>query len=136
MVSLGVESRRQRQHLGGAELDAESAPLTPLDMNRYIAFCHTGDTEDYPTIVPARGAKAKAGRSTNDGKRPAAVRTEAEDGEVVIQGSGALYSETAHDRETRSVDNREILVAFAPAKKAALILAHCWLVINKCARYN
>jgi hypothetical protein len=44
-------------------------------------------------------------------RKLAAVRTKAEDSEVVVQGGRALYPEPPHHHETGSVDNREILVA-------------------------
>jgi hypothetical protein len=50
----------------------------------------------------------EAGGSANDYKGPATFRTEAKDGEVVIERGCALYAEPAHNGETCPVDYGEV----------------------------
>jgi hypothetical protein len=40
MVALGVESGRERKHVGGAKLHAKTAGLAALDDNGNTSFCH------------------------------------------------------------------------------------------------
>jgi hypothetical protein len=40
MVTLGIESGRERQDVGGAEFNAESASLTPFQRDGDEAFGH------------------------------------------------------------------------------------------------
>jgi len=45
--------------------------------------------------------------SSQCGESAAAIRTEAEDGEVVVKGSHAIDTESSHDGEARSIDERK-----------------------------
>ena len=47
---------------------------------------------------------------SKDDEGLAALRTKAKDGEVVIQGCGALDTQPAHYREARAINNGKILV--------------------------
>jgi hypothetical protein len=40
MVALGIESRRERKHLGGTKLHTESAGFAALDDDGNTPFCH------------------------------------------------------------------------------------------------
>jgi hypothetical protein len=40
MVALGIESRREREHVGGTKLHAEAAGFAALDDNRNSSFGH------------------------------------------------------------------------------------------------
>jgi hypothetical protein len=40
MVALGIESGRERKHLGGTKLHTESAGLAALDDDGNTPFCH------------------------------------------------------------------------------------------------
>jgi hypothetical protein len=40
MVALGVESGRERKHVGGTKLHTEAAGFATLDDNRNTSFCH------------------------------------------------------------------------------------------------
>ena len=62
------------------------------------------------TSVLSRGMFSRR-VSTDDGKGPAAIWPEPEYGEVVVKRSGAFDPEPTHDRETRAVYKRKILIA-------------------------
>jgi hypothetical protein len=40
MVALGIESGRERKHMGGAELHTEATGFATFDDNRNTSFCH------------------------------------------------------------------------------------------------
>jgi hypothetical protein len=44
MVALGIESRRECEHMGGAKLHAEAAGFAVLDHDRNTSFCHENST--------------------------------------------------------------------------------------------
>jgi hypothetical protein len=54
MVALGIESGREREHVGGTKLHTEAAGLAALDDNRNTSFCHgistLGAVEKLPEI--------------------------------------------------------------------------------------
>jgi len=40
MVAFGIESGREREHMGGTKLHAEAAGFAALDDNGNTSFCH------------------------------------------------------------------------------------------------
>jgi hypothetical protein len=44
MVALGIESGRERQHVGGAKLHTETASFTALYNDGNASFCHLNST--------------------------------------------------------------------------------------------
>jgi hypothetical protein len=40
MVTLGIESGRERQHMRGTKLDAKATGFAALDDDRNTSFCH------------------------------------------------------------------------------------------------
>ena len=45
VVALGIESRREREHVGGAKLHTEAAGFTALDDNGNASFSHGISTQ-------------------------------------------------------------------------------------------
>jgi hypothetical protein len=55
MVALGIESGRERKHVGGAKLHAEATGFAALDDDRNTSFSHgistLGDGSELPEIL-------------------------------------------------------------------------------------
>jgi hypothetical protein len=83
--------------IGGNVLDVGHG--TPQPANRPVPRRRLGIEVD-----------SRLASSAQNREGAAEIRPEAENGEVMIEGSRALYAQAAHDSEAGAVDDRKILV--------------------------
>jgi len=71
VVALGVECRREREHVGGTKLHAEAAGFATLDDNRNTSFCHgistIGVVERSPETYVIIASRERVGCDSNHG---------------------------------------------------------------------